>query len=259
MPFRASHTSGNFTVMPYTVSLDAFHGPLDLLLYLVKREDVLDIPITRLAEQFLEFLTLMKQLDVELAGDFLVMAATLMEIKAKSLLPVLSTPDEDEQGPDPRRELVKQLLEYRQFKDAAHALEQQAEKHAARFPRLAVLEPATPGTAPGVKPVELWDLVSAFARIMRETQASETTTVHVDDTPQHVYEERIRTAVNERGRLALRELVTPPYFRLRFIGLFLALLEVIKLGYVWLEQPEPFGEIFLRAATITAPPSGTSP
>ena len=233
--------------MQYTVELDAFHGPLDLLLYLVKREevDVLDVPITQLAEQFLEFLTLMKELDVELAGDFLVMAATLMEIKAKSLLPKLDEPRENA-GPDPQRELVKQLLEYRQFKDAAHALERRAETHATRLPRTAPAEPAGAKAAPGVKPVELWDLVSAFARLLRETQATAgATTVLQDETPQQAYEEQIRAAVAARGRLPLRDLFTPPLHRLRLIGLFLAMLEVIKLGQVLLDQPEAYGEIYL--------------
>ena len=231
--------------MPYTVQIDAFHGPLDLLLYLVKRDevDILDVPITRLAEQFLEFLSLMKELDVELAGDFLVMAATLMEIKAKSLLPALEEAPAAE-GPDPRRELVKQLLEYRRFKDAAHALEARAEKQSTRLARVAPEEPAAAGS-PAVKPVELWDLVSAFARILRETVATESSTIQVDDTPQHVYEAQIRAAVAAAGRLPLRDLLTPPYHRLRFIGLFLAMLEVLKSGHVALEQPEAYGEIFL--------------
>ena len=241
--------------MQYTVELDAFHGPLDLLLYLVKRDevDILDVPITRLAEQFLEFLSLLKELDVELAGDFLVMAATLMEIKAKSLLPKLDEPREHA-GPDPQRELVKQLLEYRQFKDAAHALEQRAEAHATRLPRTAppeVTGPAGAKAAPGVKPVELWDLVSAFARLLRETQATAgATTVLQDETPQQAYEDQIRAAVAARGRLPLRDLLTPPLHRLKLIGLFLAMLEVIKLGQVVLEQPEAYGEIYLSRPAV---------
>ena len=238
--------------MQYTVELDAFHGPLDLLLYLVKRDevDILDVPITRLAEQFLEFLSLMKELDVELAGDFLVMAATLMEIKAKSLLPKLDEPREHA-GPDPQRELVKQLLEYRQFKDAAYALEQRAEAHATRLPRVAPLEPAGAKAAPGVKPVELWDLVSAFARLLRETQATAgATTVLHDETPQQTYEEQIRAAVAARGRVPLRDLLVPPLHRLKLIGLFLAMLEVIKSGHVLLEQPEAYGEIWLLKTLV---------
>src|SRR4051794_5843950 len=111
--------------MPYTVALDAFHGPLDLLLYLVKRNevDVLDIPIAVIVDQFHGYLRLMRELDVELAGEFGVMAAPLMEIKPRMLLPAGAEAAADDQ-PAPRRELVRQLLEYRRFKDAAAALEE---------------------------------------------------------------------------------------------------------------------------------------
>lgn len=231
--------------MNYLVALDTFHGPLDLLLYLVKRNevDVLDIPIAKLADQFLEFLAAVREVDVELAGDFLVMAATLMEIKARSLLPADAEPDDGDE-PDPRRELVRQLLEYRRFKDAAAALEERAERRGARLARVAPEEPATPG-APPVRPVELWDLVSAFARLMRETRALEPTAVVVDDTPQHVYEAEVRDRVRAAGRLAFRDLFAPPHHKARLIGLFLAVLELVKNRELGLEQPEPFGEIWL--------------
>ncbi len=233
--------------MNYLVALDTFHGPLDLLLYLVKRNevDVLDISIVKLADQFLDFLTAMRAVDVELAGDFLVMAATLMEIKARSLLP--AEPTEEEEADDPRRGLVKQLLEYRKFKDAAAALEERAEKQSVRLARVAPEEPAKPG-APAVRPVELWDLVSAFARLMRETQALQPTSVVVDDTPQHVYEQMVRERVRADGRVAFRDLFTPPYHKTRLIGLFLAVLELIKTREIGLDQPEPFGEIWLTLA-----------
>ncbi|HVK18448.1 MAG TPA: segregation/condensation protein A [Fimbriiglobus sp.] len=226
--------------MNYLVALDTFHGPLDLLLYLVKRNevDVLDVPVAKLADQFLEFLAAVREVDVELAGDFLVMAATLMEIKARSLLPTEPEPGEEDE-PDPRRELVKQLLEYRRFKDAAAALEERAEKQSARLARVAPEEPARPGVQP-VRPVELWDLVSAFARLMRETQALQPTAVVVDDTPQHVYEEQVRERVRAAGRLAFRDLFDPPYHKARLIGLFLAVLELIKGREIGLDQPEPF-------------------
>src|SRR3954469_7549306 len=157
--------------MPYLVALDSFHGPLDLLLYLVRRNevDVLDVPVAKLADQFLEFLAAVREVDVELAGDFLVMAATLMELKARSLLPEGSE-EENADEPDPRKELVRQLLEYRTFKDAAAALEERAERQGTRLARVAPEEPSAPGVTP-VRPVELWDLVSAFARLMRETHA----------------------------------------------------------------------------------------
>ena len=231
--------------MNYQVHLDTFHGPLDLLLYLVKREevDVLDIPIARLAGQFLEHLQVMQHLDVELAGEFLVMAATLMEIKSHSLVPAEDRL-EGEDEPDPRRELVRQLLEYRKFKDAAHALEERAEQHATFLARVQPEESNQPG-APAVRAVELWDLVSAFARLMRETQATQPQSVVVDDTPQHVYEDMIRAQLREYGRVSFLALFTPPHHRARLIGLFLAALELIRRFEVWVEQPDPFGEIWL--------------
>ena len=222
--------------MPYTVALDAFHGPLDLLLYLVKKHevDVLDIPIARVADQFLDYLRSLHELDVELAGEFLVMAATLMEIKSRMLLPADAQAAGDEQ-PDPRRELVKQLLEYRKIKDAAAALEERAERQGTRLARVAPEEPAAPGVPP-VRPVELWDLVSAFARLMRETHALRPQTVIVDDTPQHVYEEEVRRRVRAEKRVAFRDLFAPPFHKARLIGLFLAILELIRARALWVRR-----------------------
>jgi len=238
--------------MPYTVSLDAFHGPLDLLLYLVKRNevDVLDIPIAVVADQFHQYLQVMRELDVELAGDFLVMAATLMEIKSRMLLPAGAGEAADEAA-DPRRELVKQLLEYRKFKDAAAALEERAERQGARLSRHEPPEPAA-SDGPTVKPVELWDLVSAFARLMRETQSLQPATIAVDDTPQHVYEAQIKDRVRAEGRVAFRAVFTPPYYKARLIGLFLAILELVRNHGLGLDQPESDGDIWLVAPTEAA-------
>lgn len=235
--------------MAYRVRLDSYQGPLDLLLYLVRRHevDIHDIPIALITEQFLEHLRVMELLDVEGAGDFVVMAATLMEIKSRSLLPVEVQADAAEE-PDPRRELVKQLLEYRKYKDAAAALEQRAEAHAVKLARTDA-EDAPPG-APALRPVELWDLVSAFARLMRETQALQARTITIDDTPQEVYERQLLQKVAQAGSLNFRDAFTPPFFRLKLIGLFLAILELIKRGELLLDQPNPFGDIILRQPTI---------
>jgi segregation and condensation protein A len=246
--------------MTYTVKLDAFHGPLDLLLYLVKRNevDVLDIPIAKLAEQFLAYIQAVRELDIEFAGDFLVMAATLMEIKSRSLLPADAqvTPDDE---PDPRRELVRQLLEYRKFKDAAAALEARAEEAGTRLPRQEPPEPAR-DREPKVRPVELWDLVSAFARLMRETQSLQTATIQVDDTPQHVYEAQLKERVlASGGRLPFRDAFTPPYFKARLIGLFLAILELIRHRGLGLEQAEAEGEIVLVLLPADATEGESSP
>ncbi len=236
----------------YRVALSSFHGPLDLLLFLVRRNevDIHDIPIAAITTQFFEHLQVMELLDVEQAGDFVVMAATLMEIKSRALLPV-EVMAEEEAGVDPRRELVKQLLEYRKFKDAAAALENRADARAVKLARIDA-DDGTPGETP-LKPVELWDLVSAFARLMRETQALQARTITIDDTPQEVYERQLLARIREQGSLTFREAFTPPYYRIKLIGLFLAILELIKQGSITLVQPDLFGEMILKLARVPDP------
>jgi segregation and condensation protein A len=235
--------------MDYQVELAVFRGPLDLLLYLVKRNevDICDIPIAQVAEQFLEYLRVLEMIDVEQAGDFLVMAATLMEIKSRLLLP--QTEDAAESEADPRSELVRQLIEYKKFKDAAALLENQAERQLSRQARQPVGLPAGPDLAEQpLRQVELWDLVSAFSRLMRETLALQPQQIVVDQTPVQVYMDLILQRLAQESPLALSQLFTPPYDRARLIGLFLAILELIKDRRIAFEQPELFGEIMLRSA-----------
>jgi segregation and condensation protein A len=194
---------------------------------------------------------MMQELDLELAGEFVVMAATLMEIKSRMLLPAEVQPETGERA-DPRRELVKQLLEYRKFKEAAAALEERAEKQSSRLTRQAGPDPSPPA-GPVVREVELWDLVSAFARLMRETQTYETATIAVDDTPQHVYESQLAERVARDGRIAFRDAFTPPHLKARLIGIFLAILELIRRGTVGLDQPNEDGEIWLVKLLEGAP------
>jgi segregation and condensation protein A len=231
----------------YLVDLDVFRGPLDLLLYLVKRDevDVRDIPIARVAEQFKEYLDVLQLIDVERAGDFLVMAATLMEIKSKMLLP--RPPESTEEEDDPRMELVKQLLQYKRFKEAAALLEARAEQQSQRLARQAAAPALAPGLPP-LKPVELWDLVSAFGRLMRETTAGQTQSIVVDQTPLHVYMEQILQRLHRDHRVPFSALFTPPYTRGRLVGLFLAVLELTKIHRIRPEQAEPFDDIWLSLA-----------
>jgi segregation and condensation protein A len=232
--------------MDYKVELDTFRGPLDLLLFLVKRNevDLSDIPIARILEQFLRHLEAIQVIDVEGAGEFLVTAATLMEIKSKLLLPHAA--DGDGPDEDPRLELVKQLIEYKKYKEAAALLEEQARRQMARLARVAPEPPARPDPAQQpLRRVELWDLVSAFGRLMRETAALAPSAIVMDETPIHVHMEHIAELLRRRGRLSLRDLFTPPLVRGRLLGLFLALLELVKGGQVAAEQPEPFGDIWL--------------
>jgi segregation and condensation protein A len=242
----------------YQVELDTFRGPLDLLLYLVKSHevDVRDIPIARVTEQFLAYLNVIHLIDVEWVGDFLLMAATLMEIKSRMLLP--SGEDAVGEADDPRMELVRQLLEYKKFKDAAALLEAQAEQQLTRLAREPVDTPAppTPEQQP-LRKVELWDLVSAFGRLMRETSALQPRQIVMDDTPQHIHMERILARLQGEPRLTLRDMFVPPHTRGRLLGVFLATLELIKAGEIHVEQLEVFGAIWICLGPLpsTEPPA----
>jgi segregation and condensation protein A len=238
--------------MDYLVDLEGFNGPLDLLLFLVKRQevDVTDIPICQIADQFQESLRVMELIDVERAGEFLVMAATLMEIKSQSLLPRSEELSEEE---DPRQELVRQLLEYKKIKDASALLEVQAQKQLYLIPRFPVELPNGPNPAEQpLRSVELWDLVSAFGRLMRETLALQPNQIVVDETPMQVYMDLIVQQLKQSSPLAFTSFFTPPYNRSRLVGLFLALLELIRARQIWVDQAIPFGGIALSLA----PPNG---
>ena len=233
----------------YQVVLDTFRGPLDLLLYLVKRNevDILDIPISRVAEQFKQYLDILTLIDVERAGDFLVMAATLMEIKSRMLLP---RPEETENPAedDPRRELVKQLLEYKRFKEAAQTLDHLANQQAQRMPRIPVAAPARKEGPPPLQPVELWDLVSAFGRLMRETLSQQPLVVVVDHTPLQVHMDNIMDRLERSNRLPFSSLFTPPHSRSRLVGIFLAILELAKMRKIQPFQKDSFAEIWVQLA-----------
>ncbi|MEI7686503.1 MAG: segregation/condensation protein A [Planctomycetota bacterium] len=237
----------------YKVELESFHGPLDLLLYLVKREevDILDIPIARVTDQFLVYLNVLELVDVERAGDFLVTAATLMEIKSKILLPREAGAAHEED--DPRLELVKQLIEYKKYKDAASLLDAQAQKHLLRMPRSPLEKPnaADAGQQP-LRRVELWDLVSAFGRLIRETVALQPRQIVMDETPMSVHMERIEGQVRAAGRLPFKDVFTAPLTRGRLLGLFLAILELIKTGKIQAEQSDMFGEIWIELKTTAS-------
>jgi segregation and condensation protein A len=214
------------------------------VLYLVKRDelDLRDIPISRVTEQFIAYLDVLQVIDVEQAGDFLVMSATLMELKSKALLPHAEEATEAEE--DPRQELVRQLLEYKRIKEAAALLEQQAEKQATRLARSAPPPPTPAGPAP-LRPVELWDLVSAFGRLLRETLALQPQQITVDQTPMHVYMEEVADRLQREGRMLFSSLFRPPFTRSRLVGYFLAVLELTRRFRVQAEQDEAFGDIWL--------------
>src|SRR5262249_24408534 len=166
----------------------------------VKRNevDVCDIPIARILEQFQHYLEVMTVIDVERVGDFIVMAGTLMEIKSKMVLPRGAEESAEEEA-DPRQELVRQLIEYKKFKDAAAALEAQAERQRLRLARQPLPPTAADPSRQPLQQVELWDLVSAFGRLMRETLALQPQQIVVDQTPMHVHMELIVQRLQAEG------------------------------------------------------------
>jgi segregation and condensation protein A len=243
----------------YRVNLDIFAGPLDLLLYLVRKEevDIYDIPIARITDQYLRYLELLKQLDIDLAGDFLVMAATLMEIKSAMLLPQ-AEPEQmatDESG-DPRAELIRQLLEYKKFKDAANLLDAAAEQHQERFGRPTnLIDRLLPEAEPQIDmdQVSIWDLLEAFDAICKAT-GTQAYTGHIqDDTPIDLYQIEVLHRLQTEGPLTFERVFDARPNRLIMVGLFLALLELIRDRLVWAEQGENSPQIYLRALTNEPP------
>ncbi len=233
--------------MNFRVDLESFRGPLDLLLYLVRKHevDVTDIPIALVADQFLKHLTVLEQIDINAVGDFLEMASTLIEIKSRLVLP--RGDEEQAELEDPRQELVHRLLEYKKYKDAASILEEQSNDWQQRYSRLADDLPVRrvdPAEQP-IHEVEMWDLVSAFGRVMREHQKSEPSNIVYDDTPIQVYMQRIHARLVEEGQTSFSHMFAPGMHKSAMIGVFLAILELVRHHCVHAEQDSPHGEILI--------------
>ncbi|MFC1636398.1 segregation and condensation protein A [Planctomycetota bacterium] len=238
----------------YRVNLDIFAGPLDLLLYLVRKEevDIYDIPIAKITDQYIGYIEFMKSLDIDLAGDFLVMAATLMQIKSAMLLPKAEPEQyQDDDITDPRTELIRQLLEYKQFKDAANTLDAKAGEQRERFPRPGtIVERLKPDAEPelDLEQVSVWDLLEAFDVICKAIGSVGSLDHIKDDTPIDLYQIEILHRLQTEGPLIFERIFETRNSRVLMIGLFLALLELIREKLIWVEQPAN-GAIFLRSLT----------
>jgi segregation and condensation protein A len=260
-------------VEPYRVNLDVYNGPLDLLLYLIRRDevDIYDIPIAHITEQYCRYIELLRELDPDLAGDFLVMAATLLEIKSRMLLP---TPPAEEGGQeqglgDPRAELVRQLLQYKAFKDAAEQLRLSAAKQALRYPR----SPVRPEFSQGeldLEDVQIWHLLEAFSGLMASIgKGAGAHEVIYDDTPISLHAEDILDRLSRDGNMTFRQVFAGREKRSEIVGLFLAVLELIRQKRLVVQQDKLFGEIYLflrkeeeereEDAAAPAPPENQEP
>jgi len=245
----------------YKVQFEVFEGPLDLLLYLVKKDevDIYEVNLTKLATQFLEYVELMRELDLDIAGEFLVMAATLMYIKSRELLPVdqqaLVEAEEDEE--DPRWELIRQLVEYKKFKDAAAQLQVLELEQQATYPRLPV-KPEFESDAPQAKPqVSLFDLLSAVNNVLKRFQQREDLRDIFEDkwTVSDKIEAILQTLA-ERTVVLFAALFEKATSRTEVVVTFLALLELIRLKQVVALQLTDFSQI---EVTRAAPAASTTP
>jgi len=237
----------------FRVELEAFSGPMDLLLYLVQKEevDVHDIPVARILERYLEVLRTTEVLDLDRAGEFLVMASTLLAVKSAMLLPG-GDPGLGEVL-DPREDLVRQILEYRRAKEAGRDLETLREEAALRWPRGRAPLPDLPAEdvpePPGVREATLYDVFAAFHRLLRETRSDEPRRIHYDEVPMEQHVERILGAVETGGgRAALGALLGERRDRPFVLGTFLAILELMKEGRLLAVQEGTAIEVVLPAS-----------
>lgn len=243
------------TEEPYTVDIDVFEGPLDLLLYLLRREelDIYDIPIEHITSQYVQYLDMMRMLDLNIAGEFLVMAATLMVIKSRMLLPVEVRPEDDveTEAEDPRWELVRQLVEYKKFKDAAARLMEREELQSETFGQGGgtgfdiKLVPDDPDLALG--DIGLFDLLTAFQAVL--DRAPDEPFGHLEPLRWSVPDkmEAILVLARREQTLSFASLFHVRSTRGEVIVTFLALLELLRLRQVAARQTEVFGAILIEA------------
>lgn len=251
----------------YKVKFEVFEGPLDLLLHLIKKEevDIYEVNLTSLANQFIQYLELMRELDLDVAGEFLVMAATLMYLKSKELLPVDQqvTPEGEEDEEDPRWELIRRLVEYKKFKDAAgclQTLEAAAENTFARLPAKPVFDHTETDTR---QTASIFDLLNAVNGILQRFNDREDLRDIFED--RWTVSEKIETIlgrIRTTSRLRFTELFSDATSRMEVVVTFLAVLELIRLRQIEVGQSESFGEIEItpgltqtlnHAAELTAP------
>jgi segregation and condensation protein A len=241
----------------YKVQFEVFEGPLDLLLYLIKKEevDIYEVNLTKLATQFIEYLDVMRLLDLEFAGEFLVMAATLMYIKSRELLPKeqqVATEEEDEE--DPRWELIRQLVEYKKFKDAAAQLQQREIDQENVFPRLPVKPDigelqAGNGHVPQKAEASLFDLINAVNAVLKRVgQREELREIFEDKWSVSQKIEYLNELTTATERVKFSTLFEAATSRSEVVCTFLALLELIRMKKLLCVQSEDFGDIDITRA-----------
>ena len=236
------------TELPYQVRIENFEGPLDLLLHLIKKNEIniYDIPVAMIAQQYLAYLEAMEELNLNVAGDFLVMAATLLQIKSKMLLPVDETVDDDEDGPDPREELVRRLLEYKAYKEAARQLDDQEKMWREIFWREQALsvEEEVEEDLP-LDNVSLFDLVDALKDVLERNPASRLLEIVPDNLTVRERMNLILETLEGKDSVSFAALFEGSSHRMVVVVTFLALLELMRLRVARVFQAETFGPILV--------------
>ncbi|MFM1768578.1 MAG: hypothetical protein RJA22_1107 [Verrucomicrobiota bacterium] len=237
----------------YQVKFEVFEGPLDLLLYLIKKEevDIYEVNLTQLATQFIEYIEVMRMLDLEIAGEFLVMASTLMYLKSRELLPVDQqvTPEGEEEGEDPRWELIRQLVEYKKFKDAAAQLGDFEARQEKVYPRVPCPPEFAVEAAPLRSQAGLFDLINAVNAILkRVNQREDLRDIFEDKWTVSEKIEQVRQRIVSQSRFRFSDLFAEATSRTEVVVTFLAVLELMRMRQIVAEQPEPFAEIEIAAA-----------
>jgi segregation and condensation protein A len=239
-----SNDSSSVGNAPYTVRLEMFEGPLDLLLHLIHKNelDITNIPIALITEQYLEYLKLMKVLNLDMAGEYLLMASTLLYIKSKMLLPA-SSEEGEEEGEDPRAELVRRLLEYQKYKEAAAELEKRPMLDRDVFLRSTPMEVEDAGEEERVE-VNLFELIEAFRKILERVKTEEFHEVILDRLSVEEKAQEIFSLLQREKRSMAFHLLFPEQASRRVIIItFLAILELVKMKLVRIFQLAPFETI----------------
>ncbi|MBN2357415.1 segregation/condensation protein A [candidate division KSB1 bacterium] len=234
--------------MSYKVKLENFEGPLDLLLFLIKKEevDIYNIPIARITQQYLQYLEIIQLLDLESASDFILMAATLMRIKAQMLLPKPSIALEQEDIEDPRQELVQRLLEYQRYKDVANDLGKKEQVSARHFPRGSFRAEEDPEMEiEQSSEVSLFDLVAAFKTLIDQANKVPVHRVAELSVTLEQCMATVQKSLSEKRQVRFTELFKPDVDRIVWIVTFIAILELIRLQVVRAVQEQPFAEIII--------------
>jgi len=227
---------------PYKVKLEAFNGPLDLLLFLVTKEevDLYDIPLARIVDQYMEYLDAMRAQKMEVTGDFIVMASTLMLIKSRMLLPTEEIDLEEEI--DPRDELIQQLLDYKKYKTLSRELDGRRIDRALKTGRPKTVDQAAEEEVP-LEEVSLWDLVKAFSKVLEDTGRTWGSTIIHSEKPISTYISNILETLRTKSKVSFVQLFADSRSREEVLGHFIGILELTRLSVIKITQNAPGGEI----------------